>query len=198
MLCAWCQNEALVSLPSRCYKCAKKTENFAVCPTHRKLSPLKHVWVLSEYEGLAKDLIYALKFNRASAAADSIAQLLDDMVPYFENDNLVTNLPTANVRVRLRGYDQSRLIAKSFAAKRGLVYVELLARLGSTRQVGAKREQRLTQATNSYRGIKAISGQKVLLIDDILTTGASLESAAKVLKKSGAKEVNALVFARAI
>jgi predicted amidophosphoribosyltransferase len=99
--------------------------------------------------------------------------------------------------VRQRGYDQTRLIARVFAKQRGLPCDELLVRRGQSRQVGSDRKHRQEQAAKNYQSKQNIAkGTEVLLIDDILTTGATLEASAKILYQAGAKTVNAVVFAQ--
>jgi predicted amidophosphoribosyltransferase len=76
----------------------------------------------------------------------------------------------------------------------------LLARRGQSRQVGARRMQRTTQLVDAFHPIRPslIQGAHILLVDDIVTTGASLEAAARVLKQAGAKRIDAVVFAQKI
>ncbi len=78
-------------------------------------------------------------------------------------------------------------------------HVPALARLGQHRQVGARRQERLISLDGAFRARAEylIKDSHVLLVDDVLTTGATLEAAAKALKASGAKTVDAVVFARA-
>ena len=161
---------------------------------------LGYVWVATEYEGAAKDLVHKFKFERAKSAAKIIAQYLDERLPYIKPDVVVTHLPTATARARVRGYDQGELIAREFAALRGLLFLPLLARSGQSRQVGASRKQRLMQLEQSFMPVKVafIKRAHILLIDDVLTTGATLETAAKVLKLAGAKSINAAVFAQSL
>jgi predicted amidophosphoribosyltransferase len=77
-------------------------------------------------------------------------------------------------------------------------YSLALRRFGQTRQLGAKRENRLTQLNGSFaiRNPRRIQNRKILLIDDVLTTGGTLIAASKALKAAGAKQVDALVFAK--
>ncbi len=198
LLCGWCRPDALLVVPERCYHCSALSAQSAVCDKCRKHSPLQNVWVASLYQGAAKDLVYGLKFARTRAAAQLIGGLLDESIPALPKGTVVTYVPTATSRVRLRGYDQSRLIAMSFARARGLAVLPLLRRQGQSRQVGADRKHRLEQAAKSYAAYNpaAASGKEILIIDDILTTGSTLESAAKVLKKAGAKQLYAAVFAQ--
>lgn len=168
-----------------------------MCGKCRPKTGLKHVWVRGVYDGAAKELVYRLKFERAKAAAKTIADLMDESVPFLDPETVVTFVPTAARRIRLRGYDQTKLIARSFAHKRGLRLQPLLIRHGHTRQVGASRTQRLVQAQQNY-SLKSDKNlpKHVLLIDDITTTGASLEACVKILRKAGVRHVDAAVFAQ--
>ena len=107
-------------------------------------------------------------------------------------------LPTATSRVRQRGFGHSELLAKTIAANLKLEYSSGLRRLGQSRQLGARREDRLIQLANSFavKNPKRVAGRKILLVDDVLTTGGSLISAAKTLKAAGTQQVTALVFAK--
>ena len=198
ILCDLCQFQGLGAVPSRCYRCRKQTQDFAVCQQCRSKSRLKHVWVVSEYGGVSKGLIHKLKFERAQAAADTAAELIAEKLPYLPSGTIVTFAPTASSRRRLRGYDQSELIARKLAALKGLKFNALLIRTGQSRQVGSKKEVRHQQLVNAFRVLKRTKAQEktILLIDDITTTGATIEMAAKTLKLAGAKQVNAAVFAQ--
>lgn len=107
------------------------------------------------------------------------------------------HLPTATSRVRQRGYDHARLIARDFASRRQLPCQSLLVRHGQQRQVGAARTIRLQQAEQFYSAkIVRPMPSRVLLIDDVVTTGASISAAAKCLKRAGVKHVDAAIFAQ--
>lgn len=197
LLCDWCRPQAIEDLPQRCYRCHTLSGDSKVCTRCRRTSPLSHVWIRSQYAETPRDLIYVLKFARARAAARIIAQLLDEAVPYLPDGTVIAYVPTATSRIRVRGYDQTVLIAKEFAALRKLPCRRLLIRIGQSRQVRSSRSQRALQATKNYSAVsKAIEYQAVVLIDDILTTGATLEAAAKVLKEAGVKTVYGAIFAQ--
>lgn len=151
---------------------------------------------MTNYDGIAKELVRRLKFGGARSAADNMAEL---MAPAVGVGVLLVHLPTAASRVRQRGYDQADLLAKALAAKTDQPYAPLLGRLGSQRQVGASRQQRLAQLAGAFRVTRPylLAGRTIVLVDDVMTTGASLETAAAALKKAGAKRVVGLVFARA-
>src|SRR5882762_6644557 len=75
-LCSWCFSEYNQAVPSRCYKCSAATGNSAVCAQCRPKTPLKHVWVCTEYQDVAKRLIHAFKYERAQATAPIIADYM--------------------------------------------------------------------------------------------------------------------------
>jgi ComF family protein len=110
----------------------------------------------------------------------------------------VAGSPVCEVRrLGSRGFDQSKLIAKSLARGR-YKYSPLLRRLKKIHQIGANKKQRQEQLAGAFMAVNKylIKNAKILLVDDVATTGASLEEAARTLKKAGAKEVSAVVFAR--
>jgi len=153
--------------------------------------------VATEYDATGKKLVSALKFSGVQAAAEPMAILLAALLP--SGTDVVVPVPTATSRARLRGYDQAVLLAKQLARQAGADYLPCLLRRGQHRQVGASRGQRLTQMQDSFmlRRMDRLAGRHVILVDDVLTTGATLEAAAALIKKAGAKRVGAVVFARA-
>jgi ComF family protein len=164
----------------------------------QRIPGVQQVWPGVIYEGLAKSVVHALKFERAAAAAKDIADSIAIGLPR-QNHWLVTHLPTAPARVRQRGYDQSRLIARLVAKRIGAPYAPLLARTTAVRQVGATRAQRKQQMRTAFRPLRgqSFSQKHILLIDDVLTTGATIEAAAVILRAAGAARVSAAVFAAA-
>lgn len=198
VVCAWCLPDLAPPLPSRCFLCKKATQNSAVCQSCRRVTAIKHVWVRTFYEGTAKKLVHDLKFERRLAAVKPIARLMSESLPYLPADTIVAHVPTATSRVRKRGYDHAEKIARALAGHLNLRHEVLLARVSQTRQVGAKRAQRLSQMKGAFRPIGSQKLQKatILLVDDLTTTGATLEAAASCLKSAGAKTVNAVVFAQ--
>jgi len=151
----------------------------------------------TNYETIAKELVWRLKFSGAQAAAGEIAEYLSTL--YVGDEHiLVVPVPTSSQRVRQRGYDQALVLARELARRSGRRYLPCLVRVGQQHQVGASRHQRVTQLSGAFRVNKSsVSGAHILLVDDVLTTGATLQAAARVLKAAGAKRVEAIVFAQA-
>ena len=195
LLCANCQGK-LRPAPSVCFACLTPTLGFKTCRDCLPMTSITTVWRVTPYRGLAKDLIWRLKFTGAQRAANDMASCFKTLY-YPKADTIIVPLPTATSRVRRRGYDQSKLLARAYAKAVHNPYLPCLARLGQAHQRGAKRHERLVQLTLAYRITKSVSGANVLLVDDVATTGASLQAAAQALHEAGARKVDAIVFAQA-
>lgn len=200
LLCEPCRLSGLSTMPPRCYRCHAASAQGQVCQKCRKYTVLRHVWVASDYQDTAKELLRRLKFERASSAAEPIAAAIDNVLPDLPPGTQVVYIPTANSRVRIRGYDQAKLIAQKVARKRVWRCQALLMRKGSSRQVGSGRQDRFKQIESVLLPVKHdnIKGANILMIDDVTTTGATLEAAAKILKSAGAKTIDAAVFAQPV
>ncbi|HKU19118.1 MAG TPA: phosphoribosyltransferase family protein [Candidatus Saccharimonadales bacterium] len=151
------------------------------------------------YDGTAKTLLHKLKFERASAAAQDIAAAMAARMQ-LSGPAVVSYIPTAPSRVRMRGYDQAQRIARELARQLGLPYAPLLTRVTSARQVGQNREVRRKQMQQAFRPTHAARQFKdahVLLVDDVITTGATCEAAAAALREAGISRVSVSVFAAA-
>lgn len=198
LLCAWCLPDAFAPLPSRCYGCQKTTTDNATCVNCRRHSPIKRLWATTGYKGLAHKLLHAYKFERASAGAEIIATAISDVLPFIPHDTIIVPVPTATSRVRQRGYDHAELIARHVAGNKGLTLIKAAARTTQSRQVGADRHLRKTQLRGAFIIVRPnlVKGANIIMIDDVVTTGGSLEALAAELKTAGAKTISAAVFAQ--
>jgi ComF family protein len=154
------------------------------------------------YGGPIADAIARLKYGRRSDLAGALALLLADAaLPYAGLVDRVAPLPLHPQRLRERGFNQSALLALRVATVLGVpLEVGSLQRIRPTReQAGLPREQRASNIRGAFRvgGGGRIRGLRVLLIDDVCTTGATLDAAAHALRAAGASEVRALALARA-
>lgn len=205
-LCEACGASELLPFGERCYKCSALSPRSRTCPAHRTGSP-RYVWISTDYGGAAKVLLQKYKFNHLRTAANPLSAHLAATLRTYNDSNslakagyLVVAVPTASGRVRERGFDHAALLAKTTAGRLALAYSPLLARLGQARQVGATRAQRMAQQTGTYRVTRPylVAGRNILLIDDVVTTGATLRAATAALRAAGARHVDALVFAKSL
>lgn len=199
LLCQSCTPVKFGYMPERCYRCFKQMAGFKTCPTCRRFSVLKYVYVRSEYCPIARELIHKLKFSFTQSAAKTIAREISKSLPDLNPNTIIVHVPAATSHVRQRGFDQAALIARELSNITGLRHISALARLGQQRQVGANSELRQKQMKNAYRplSVPTIKGMDILLVDDVLTTGSTLESAGLTLRIAGAATVSAAVFAQA-
>lgn len=195
LLCRSCLTSAPIQRTGTCFRCNKLSPSGRTCPTCRTHSRLFGVTVASYYDGVIKELILALKFGQAQSAAELGAQML---IPKLNaaNYDLVTSVPSAPRRYRRRGYNQSALLAKTLGRQLGLPYTELLGRTVEHDQIGANRQERLDQIQGAFYAKRAASGQRILIVDDVLTTGATLSECALILKTAGARRVSGAVLAK--
>jgi ComF family protein len=196
ILCPECA-ERIDCLPATCYVCGKLSRNFRPCLNCINKWRPQHVWFYGAYKDLPAELVKALKFDQKRSAAKAMAKLLDQALPYFAEPPLVTFVPTASSRRRERGFDQAQLIGKELAKLRGWPITALLHRQAKVRQLGAGRATRRAQLKKAFRPINAslIKNTHILLVDDVVTTGATIEACTKTLLKAGASAVDCAVFA---
>jgi len=197
-LCDICADSSVVKLPDRCFRCQRLSPDSKTCSNCRRYAPLSKVWVVSEYEGAIKSAIKRHKFEHKRGLARPLAWLMKGRLPYFKQAPLLTSVATTTSHVRQRGYDHAGRLAKNLALITGYRYVPLLRRSDQLKQVGTKRASRLVQLEQAFRAVRSeyIKDRQILLVDDVVTTGATLTACAKALKESGAKSVSAIVIAQ--
>lgn len=188
-----------------CYFCNKEvafSRNFyGICSACRPNQSLDSIQSFAEYKNkVASQLVKSLKFNQTHETRKPIASsLLSLKIPLISSSSrtLVSAVPTANSRVRKRGWDQAKLIAKQYAKLKRLPYKSLLIRKSSFDQIGASKSARKAASAKFFspHRLSLIQNSTIVLIDDVVTTGSSLSAAARTLKSAGASEVHALTFA---
>lgn len=196
LLCADCIGE-LTGVPERCYRCLAPSAGSLTCAACSPTSHLNRVFAATPYDGVAKELVIRLKFNGARAAVRSMSAHMARRLEGVDAGTVIVPIPTAAARARGRGFDQAKLLAKGLSRRTGLPYLDCLVRRGSTRQVGTSRELRLRQLEGAFHVRTVPRHARVILLDDVLTTGATLESAAQALHAQGMDRIMAAVFAQA-
>ena len=148
-------------------------------------------WALLAYAGVGRELVRGLKFTNRRAAVGVLARAMAALV-VAAGAEVVTWVPATPSHRRARGYDQAELLARRCAASLSVPARRLLVRRADRSQTGLDRRHRLTGP--DLRSRRPVTGS-VLVVDDVVTTGASLSTAAAVLRDAGADRVLALTLA---
>ncbi len=151
-------------------------------------------------EGALREAVHALKYRGIRAAASQLAELLADFLKSHSipGEELVP-VSLHPRRLRERGYNQSALLAKELSKRTGLSVNEgCLTRIkDSPPQVkSASRQQRQENVSDGFQCKDDMTGRRIILVDDVATTGSTLSACASALKEAGAASVWALVLAR--
>jgi predicted amidophosphoribosyltransferase len=155
---------------------------------------LDRAWSSAPHEGVARDLVAALKFRRLLPVADLMADRIQWLAPAHMLSGTVVAIPTAPARLRQRGFDPAGELAAALAERLEAPLERCLVRRGRSRQVGRRRSARIARPPDVRASGRA--PRSVLLVDDVLTTGATLTACARALRAAGASRVVAVTFAR--
>lgn len=170
--------------------------NTGVCSDCKDKVAYTRAWCVGErVDGLAQ-LIDGYKFHRVRAGYRVLAGLLDTRLPEVPAETVVVPVPTIPRHIRQRGYDHTLLLAHEFARRRHLALDNSLKRATNTVQLGSSRQQRLRQAQEAFLVPNTVRPLTYLLIDDVITTGATVDEAAKKLRVAGALDIWLGVVAR--
>jgi predicted amidophosphoribosyltransferase len=157
-------------------------------------SGIDRAWSSASHEGVARDLVTALKFRRLLPVAGLMADRIHWLAPANMLSGAIVPVPTAPLRSLARGFDPAGELAAALADRLDLQLRPCLVRRGGGRQVGKRRAQRIGHPPRIHA--KGRAPRSVLLIDDVLTTGATLSACACALREAGAIQVFAITFAR--
>jgi len=189
--CALC-GRGCGSRCSLCERCEEAVSGLASRPV--PIAGLDGAWSAAPYEGVARDLVVALKFGARLSLARRAGALIAERAPEELLDGSVVPVPAAPWRRRRRGFDAAEAIASGVALGAGLPADRCLRRSQGRRQVGRPRFERLADPPEVR--LAAPAPARCVLVDDVITTGATLGACARALRAGGSIRVVALAFAR--
>lgn len=206
-LCLEC-NTTIPEDEPRCIVCGRGSLLGRTHPSCQTEGPaLNGVLVAASYESEAvRQLVWQLKYNSVVEIGDHLAQLLvdhlvkNDLLDYFASA-LVVAVPLHRKRHRERGFNQAELLAAKFAARLKFQHLpEALERVKNHKpQAKLGRPERIKNVAGGFATknlLPSLAGRKILLIDDVATTGATLQECARELQKQNPSEIWGFVVAR--
>jgi len=190
--------------PPVCPKCGKPQMNETVCNSCMKWeADIDGIRSPFRFEGLIRNAIHEFKYKNLRAIAGRLAQLLYEYL--VENPvpcEMLVPVPLHDKRLRERGYNQSAMLAKELSRFIGLP-VNDSCLIRSINNIPQAKTKKVDERRQNVIGIfqcknKDLSGKRVLLIDDVTTSGATLNACASALKTAGVMSVWGLTLAREI
>ena len=197
-LCPGCRAEVRFLRGRCCPRCGLPLPCGRRCPGDG--SSLDRAWAPVAFEGPARALVHALKFRGALGVADVMAAQIVATAPpgLLAPPAVLVPVPTHASRRRARGFDHADHLARALARRTGLEMARCLARRGKpTRQAGSSRAARRAPGRIEIAVVRG-PPRSVLLVDDVHTTGATLETCGHAVRQAGAHTVWAVAYARAL
>jgi predicted amidophosphoribosyltransferase len=163
--------------------------------------PIARSWTPMAYEGPARELVHGLKFRGALGLADVMAaQIVATAPPGLLRAGVhLVPVPTPAARRRARGFDHSARLTAAIAVRTGLPVAQCLRRTGrAPRQASARGRTARLQAGRIELEVAGIVPEAAVLVDDVQTTGATLQACGRILELNGASWISAVAYARAL
>jgi ComF family protein len=199
VLCAECDADLPRLQGAACPSCALPSPGGALCGRCLAHAPAYDGTVAAlAYEFPADVLVQGLKFRGELALAPLLGQLLAERLPRGTRVDYILPVPLARGRLRERGFNQALEIARPLAAATGCRLAPLLAarERDTPPQLDLPLEARARNVRGAFRCTPALERASIALVDDVMTTGATLEELAATLKRAGAAHVVNWVVAR--
>ncbi len=203
-VCVHCGRRILKQDDYLCPECLENIEYFQ--PPISKVDGISYDYLISiaKYEDVLVSLIHNLKFYNLSSLGEFIAQLMYEQVKKIKlvlDVNLVVAVPLHSVRKRERGYNQAAIIAKKFASLLNCEFRDDIIERVSNRpsQATLERDKRAKNISQAFKLKKNIDlkHKSVILLDDVFTTGSTVEECCKELRKSEPKRIIVLTMGKA-
>lgn len=188
VLCDNCKYNIINEAFSICVGCQGPALQHGMCK--RCKAPFDRAWVVDGYHGPLGEAIKGMKIVSMRQVAATLGDVLVDSLPALPSHVVVVPIPTVRAHVRQRGFDHTKIIAGVVAKRQKVPLVNVLRRVGHAAQRGATAAQRRVQAKEAFTVEGVLDPELIyLLIDDVVTTSATIREAGRQLRLAGAREV---------
>lgn len=209
-LCQECLKQIRLNRPPFCIRCGRSLSGSigikALCPDClNKGRYFEMAWQCCKYDGLIKELIHKFKYERKLFLREVLIEILDNFartyIDYKEIEAIIP-VPMHRANMNNRGFNQAAVLSEGLSRKLGVEFWgSCLFKIRRTKQqVNLNKVARLNNIKGAFRVKKDadLKGKSLLLVDDVFTTGATVDQCSKVLTVAGAKAVWVLTLARGI
>ena len=209
-LCLDCIKSIRLNQPPFCTRCGKsvvgESRIKAICPDCLgKEYYFEAAWQCCKYDGIIKEFIHGLKYNKRLFLKDILIDILYNFIREhvdYKNIDMIIPVPMHRLSIHSRGFNQAAVISRGICQKLAIPLKEdWLIKIRKTKQqVGLKKDERLKNMAGSFilKKDAGLKEKKVLLIDDVFTTGATADECSKALISGGARSVWVVALARGI
>lgn len=204
LICSSCLINLPRIMPPVCPRCGRPQSSNILCPECvKRQSYIDGIRSPYRFEGLIRQAIHQFKYRNMRSLATPLAQLMNNYLKTYPiPGDILIPVPIHKKRSRERGYNQSLLLARKLGKLINLPVIEncLIRRIQSPPQArSASAEERHRNVADAFIcNDSGLKGKQVLLIDDVTTSGATLDACARALKAAGASSVWGLTLAREI
>lgn len=201
-ICGFCDK---INKDNVCKKCKLEIKKYIECKidNYSNMNFTRHMYIF-KYNGIVRDKIVQYKFNDKPYIYKSFVNLIlnnKKIYSFLENYDIIVPVPISKKRKIERGYNQCELIAKDISKNIDTLTIEthvLYKKINNVPQSTLSKLDRLNNVKNVYgfKNCDVVKNKKVILFDDVYTTGSTVNECSKLLKFAGAKTVDVLTIAK--
>lgn len=207
-LCASCAYGPYIFQVNRCLQCAEIIGSDVIAPRCSKCETQEFYFssalVACEYSDAGRELAIELKYRNGIWAASDIAKIASKSrgFPSYFNGSVIVPVPLSAKRKRKRGYNQSELMANAIAKENPVLNIKvkniLRRNKDTSTQTRLTLSERILNVKNAFeiRKNNLDKNSQIIILDDVMTTGSTLNECARILKKAGFKNIKVFAFAR--
>jgi ComF family protein len=209
-LCNNCFDKISINKDNYCTFCKQAIGFNQICQACQSQTKLKNVFVIADYNNtILQDLLHSFKYKLVEGISDNLAMLVKEylkqnkvfLLNNINDDNTVlVPVPLHKKRFLKRGFNQSYLLAKEIEKHFEIKIIDLLKRkINTSSQVNMTRQERLVNLKDAFdleSAIELDKNKNIILVDDVITTGSTLNECAYVLNSAGFENIYALVIAQ--